>query len=594
MGRVVTPSRRRVTRGVKPRSRRLPEAPWLEQLSLENFVILSEARLGLTKGLNVLTGETGTGKSILLDAVALLLGGRGSTALVRRGARALRAEGVFRLGKASPALDLMESWGLKTEDDLLIVAREIQKDGANRCTVNGRSVLVSQLGRLGEELAEIHGPLEYQRLLKQESLRDHLDIFGELESRLQTVAERREAWRRTREARRDLEERLARVSEQEDWLRFQLREIESVALGQGERKELGRRLDAMRARQSQRELLAFMELRVNSGEGSVLETLESLDDALSRIGASGDGELQDIAKRLGKLRHDCRSLAKEVQDVGRSLEEGAEESEMARVAEILAQVERLESKFRSSWDEILERAVDLRKDLDLLEDGRVELETLAGKEREAAHAYDSAARRLHRARRGSASQMTKALGPHLRDVGWNPEGVRMDVAWRGGEDASLRDDVGPAHGRDQVDWHVETNPGEGWRPLQQVVSHGELSRLNLALLSLQMDRARPFISIFDEVDTGIGGETSRRVAEKIEALAERRQVILVTHLATLAARAHRHFRVTKSTQRGRTEATAQELEGKARVEEIARMLAGVGRSKKALDHARELLQGESS
>jgi DNA repair protein RecN (Recombination protein N) len=565
-------------------------------LTLEDFVIVSGARLELTRGLNVLTGETGTGKSILLDALALLLGGRGSTALVRRGARKLGVEGIFRAGEGSPALDLLAEWELPLEEDLLIIRREIQRDGANRCSINGRTVLVGQLARLGEQLAEIHGPLEYQRLLKQESLREQLDLFGDLHAQLEKVVESRATWGEVHRARNSLEDRLQRVSEQEDWLRFQLQEIESVPLAHGEREELGRRLDDMRARRSRRELLGFMEFRVNSGEGSILETLESLDDALSRAPAGSDEDsLREIQDRVGKLRTECRFLARRLQEACSDLEETTEEPEMVRIEEILSRAERLESKFRSSWEGILERADSLRDDLRILEEGRVELEALAAQEEEAARRYFDASRRLHRARRGSAPRMTKALASHLTDVGWNPNGVRMDVQWMGGDvPAPPGDDVGPAFGQDQVSWDVETNPGEGWRPLHQVVSHGELSRLNLALLSLQMDRTRPFISVFDEVDTGIGGETSRRVAEKIDALAERRQVILVTHLATLASKAHRHFRVAKEVRQGRTEALVESLDGEKRVEEIARMLAGVRRSKKALDHARELLRRETT
>ncbi|MBD3336781.1 MAG: hypothetical protein GF355_14810 [Candidatus Eisenbacteria bacterium] len=581
VGRLVSPRKPRATK------RSPGPGPWLEELVLDDFVIVPHARLELSPELNVLTGETGTGKSILLEAVALLLGGRGTATLIRRGARRLRVAGTFRILPKSAAGDRLAELGRPAQEERLIVVREIRREGGSRCAVNGEPVLVTELARLGGILAEIHGPGEHQQLLKEEELRARVDRFGGLESDLERLGKLRAAWAGARETRRELEERIRRVTEQEDWLRFQLQEIRTVDLDAGARRELEEEVAGRRRRRARAELLSFLEARLYSAEGSVVEILESCDDALSR--ADQAAEPDEIADRLGSLRTEARALARQVQELLGRVDPREDES-VEGLEERLEAARRLERKLRCDWDAVLERGAAIEDDLEMLAAGQERLEELAAEEQAAAGRYRTAARKLHDRRRRAAAALTEALRPHLGEVGWNRDGLQLGVEWDEPEAGEEPGPVGPPWGWDRVAGRAETNPGEGWRPFQDVVSHGELSRLHLALLTLQMGRDDPRISIFDEVDMGIGGETARRVAAKLMDLSRHRQVILVTHLASLASRAHRHFRVTKAVADGRTRARVEPLEPEERITEVARMLAGARDSAAARAHARELLQ----
>ncbi|MBU1700072.1 MAG: AAA family ATPase [Candidatus Eisenbacteria bacterium] len=579
--------------------RRRRPAPWLEELVIENLVILPEARLTLSPGLNILTGETGTGKSILLEAVALLLGGRGSQNLIRKGCERLRVEGSFRIEKDPAILNLLTEWGFPEEKDQLIIHREIHRDGGSRCTVNNRSLLVGQLSRLGECLAEIHGPWEHQRLLKDEALRQRLDLFGRLHKLLEKVADAAGAWAALRTERGRLESRLEEIARQEDWYRFRVDEIHAAGLKVDERESLGRRLEIARNERSRGELLNLIDQSLEGGDGSVLDILENLNQALSsRTHSAGEPFLNEINDALKSLRDAARSVSRKIRNLAKEFEGPLDETDLDARQEQLDLVERLEKKYKMSWAEILEKKDAMMEDLDLLATGREQIALLQAKEEWEASRYIKAAKKLHAQRLKAAEAMEKALSPHLGDVGWNPSGFRLEIQWKGpaatgipdGIESAMESVMGSPIGLDRVIGEVETNPGEGWRPFQQVVSHGELSRLHLALLSLQMDQIPPNISIFDEVDMGIGGETARKVAGKLRDLSAHRQVLLVTHLASLASRADRHFHVGKVTQGGRTVAGVNDLNGEQRVEEIARMLAGAGGSRKAREHARELLE----
>jgi DNA repair protein RecN (Recombination protein N) len=551
-------------------------ACWLEDLRLEEFVIVPRAELDLAPGLNVLTGETGAGKSILLEAVGLLLGARGSARLVRKGARRARVEGTFRVEGEHPARARLEELGLPLEAGRISVLRELRPDGTGRCWINGTPVRVGQLARLGETLGEIHGPWEHQRLLRGDVQREQLDLFGGLGSLVDASSRRFAAWKEAERALAAHREALERTREQEDWLRFQLQEIEEVGWDEAQREEAERRVEELEASRERIAFLRMVEERLQSGEGSALEIVESLDAE-----ASARRSLPEALRReIAEARRQLRALARRVlEELGRAEAAVEAEEELEALREKLARVRRLEQKYRRPWTQLLERAEEIRAELRRLEEAEERTAELERRLAAARSAYEEAARRLHAGRTRAARKLVEALAPHLADVGWNPHGVR--ILLREGEPAPW--------GRDEVVWETETNPGEGWRTLREMVSHGELSRLHLAWLTVLADRQPAMLSIFDEVDTGIGGETALKVGEKLLALARHRQVLLVTHLALLASRAHRHFQVVKRREGGRTVAEVRLLEGEARVEEVARMLAGRRTSARAREHARELL-----
>ncbi|MCB1058528.1 MAG: DNA repair protein RecN, partial [Acidobacteria bacterium] len=550
----------------------------LRELHVRNLAVLAGASVRFTEGLNALTGETGAGKSIVVDSLSLLAGERASQELIRTGAEALTVSGVFE-----PAGDgwraLLEEAGLEPEGDELLVRREIGRSGRNRVFVNDQPTTLRLLTDLAPFLLRIHGQRSELGLISPELQRRWLDKSGGPAAKplLEAAAEAYAAWSR-------LAERLAGLAgdqrlrwERIDLLRFQLDELESARLVAGEDDELRR----------ERDLLRHSEAIVKALGTSVDLIFDDEDAASTRLGRSAD-LLGDVARwtpdadawaaEADELRIRAEELARVLRQRLDGLE--ADPRRLDEVEDRLAVLERLTRKYGATGAELIELKTGLRAELDELEGDSASLEEVQKRHDQALEAYRAAAEALSRGRRQWGRQLAEAMARELGDLGLGQARLEVALEPRKRADSPLR--IGGeavefgAEGYDQVSFLFAPNPGEEAQPLARIASGGELSRLSLALQLAaggEGETARPVL-VFDEVDTGIGGAEAAALGRKLQRLAAGGQILAVTHLPQVASFADRHFKVGKEVREGRTFARVDALATAERTEEIARMLAG--------------------
>ncbi len=556
---------------------------------MRDFVLLDEVRVEFRPGLNVLTGETGAGKSMLVDALGAVLGQRTPSDVVRTGASCARVVAVFEAASFPQLRPVVDELGLPWEDGALVLVREI--GGRARAYVNGQPTTVGVLRRLGTLLAEIHGQHEGQRLLEPASHRELLDAFGggallSLRARAEELFGR---WRQLRSELRSLDVGERERAQRVDLLRFQISEIDAVRPRPGELEELAglrtRLVNAERLRES----VAGAYQALYGDEGAAADRVGRAA-VLLRQAAVWDPALEPLVEAL-------ESLGAQLSDLSRDLHAAVEraESDPARLEEVESRLAALRALLRKYGDTV-EAVLDYRdraaRELEALENAdsrRAELEQqVALVEAQLA----SAVRDLSAARAAAARRLEKAILQHLQDLAMPAARfrVRLDVE----EDP----DGLPAGGRrlavapwgaDRVEFLLSTNPGEPPRPLHRVASGGELSRVMLALRTVLARADPPAVMVFDEVDSGVGGRTGHVIGAKLSELSGVCQVLCVTHLPQIAALANHHLAIRKVTERGRTRTVVEVLDPEARVEEIARMLSGPTPTETARRHARELL-----
>jgi DNA repair protein RecN (Recombination protein N) len=555
----------------------------LRELRIRNLAVIESVAMSFVPGFTVLTGETGAGKSILIDALLLLRGARAHTDLIRSGAETAIVEAVVTFDDGSPALAVLEEAGLGSEDGEWLVRRELSRSGRHRAFINDLPVTVGLLERLGDSMVEVHGQHEHQRLLEPSHQLEMLDAYAEIEAQREAFAAlfaKRQAARNAVEAQRTLDrDRAQRL----DLLRFQASEIDAARLAPGEE-------DALRA---ERRRIAHAE-RLAAGLTEIVEVLyDDPASAAARLARAGQ-----ILRELERLDPDCAAPGEPVELAAGAVDEAARQArrlrdsvvfDPARLEEIDGRLDvlaRLKRKYGDSIEAILSHRTAITADLDRLE--RHE-EILATIERELAALeaeLAEAAHALSAGRAGAAVRLAAHVQRELRQVGVDRAVFEIGVAPLGQLSAT---------GGDRVEFRLSANPGETVRPLARVASGGELSRTMLALKTALVARDRAPTMVFDEIDAGIGGGVADMVGQKLAAIARERQVLCVTHLAPIAARATAHQRVAKSVRGGRTSTAVSALSGGERVEEIARMLGGEALTDAARCHARELLaQAEPS
>ncbi|CAG0963773.1 DNA repair protein RecN [Myxococcaceae bacterium] len=557
----------------------------IEWLRIENLAVVERAELAFGPGLNVLTGETGAGKSIVLGALALLAGGRASADAVRDGADEAVVEAVFRTGWLADLEAALAARGLDVVDHELVVRRTVSRSGRSRAQIAGHLVPVALLTELFGGRIEISSQHESQALLRPDTHALLLDAYAlALDSRARVS--------KAFSALRAIDDEIAglRHSEGErarrlDFLSFQVREIDEAKLAVGERA----RLAAERSRLGYADRLrteTASATRLLSGETSADDpgALARVGEAMRRIDAASrlDEGLASLAGRLRATLDELEDVARDIERYGSAIE--ADPGRLAEVEDRLALLERLGRKYGASEEAVLEFRARAAVELDALEGGAERISGLEAERERAAAALTEAAAELSRARSTGARALTKdlatALGPLV-------EGAVLSVSLEP-VDPPAGAPCGPA-GREAVELRFAGGPGETPRPLRRVASGGELSRVFLACKNV-LRRAEPgMVLVFDEVDAGIGGRIADRVGRTLADLSQAHQVLCITHLPQIAARASTHFRVEKSIRVGRTVTEVARLDERARVEEIARMAGGETVSDATRRHARALL-----
>ena len=549
------------------------------ELRVRDLATIEDVTLPLGSGLNVLTGETGAGKSMLVDALALLLGARADAGAVRTGASRAVVEGAIE-GITPELRREVAELGLEAEDDRLVLRREVTSEGRSRGWVNGSPVTMATLTAVGAYLVDLHGQHETRTLLQPESQREVLDSFGDAEGEARGVAVAALEVTRLRRAEDDLVTRREEVRRRADYLRHVVGEIDAARLRAGE--EEGLETEARRLGQATAlsDLAQRIASAVDGDDGSALSALGSADRAL--------GSLEKTDPSVAPWHELLDTAFANLQELGRLSSEYAEtlQEDPARLAEVERRRDvlfRLRQKYGESVAVILESRRKAAEELDLLDTADLDLRNLAAQRVTAERVLCTAAEALSAKRRDAAGRLGRSVTRLLPKVGL--PGGKLNVL------LSPLDTI-TAHGQEAVELMVQLNPGLDPRPLARSASGGELSRLMLAIKTVLGRHDRMPSLVFDEVDQGIGGEVGAQVAEMLVEVAERHQVLVITHLAPIAARADRHLVVAKAARRGVATSDVQVLHGEDRVQELARML-GDAEAATARRHALSLLNARS-
>ena len=552
----------------------------LTHIQIRDFAIIDAVELELNAGLTVLTGETGAGKSILVDALLLAAGGRAGAEVVRHGCERAEVAATFSLAGNDAALAWLEEQAIEHEDECLL-RRVVGTDGRSRAYVNGQAMPVQSLRQLGELLVDVHGQMEYQSLMRRAPQRGLLDRNGGHEEQLAQVAAHFKDMSKLREER----DRMAAAAQDREarleLLNYHLNELNQLALQPNETEELA----AERQRLSQRGRLA-------AGAREIIGLLREAEDvnaehvvaralSVARHLQDFDGKLAPIARLIDESLIALREGVEAVERYETELD--ADPSRQEWVEQRLADIEALARKHRVEPHELPKTHEELSRELATLTSIETSLQTIDARLADATKRFTSACAKLSTARRKAAKELSERVSALMQTLGM--PGGKFEVAVQ-----VLPIDAANQHGADDIEFLVSANPGQPPRPLAKVASGGELSRISLAIqVAAAQSDAQPCL-VFDEVDAGVGGGVAEIVGRQLRSLGERAQVLCVTHLPQVASQAHAHVRVTKLTDGKSTRTSLHTLTAEERIGEIARMLGGVDITDKAREHAAEMLR----
>ncbi len=551
----------------------------LIRLSIRDVVLIERLDLSFDDGLCVLTGETGAGKSILLDALGLALGVRAESRLVRHGAARASATAVFNLPPDHPAHAQLRDQGIEVDGEDLILRRVLDSDGRSRAFVNDQPVSVGLLKSLGGALVEVHGQFESQRLLDPANHRGLLDAFGDLGEAVETSAAHG-AWRSAVAARGSLETTAETARQDEEFLRHSVNELEALDPQPGEETRLAEQRALMMNGEKLMTALAEANARLSDGDGAE-DRLRGALGLVERVAGEAQGKLDEIVGGLERALAEATEASALLARLGGDFD--ADPAALERDEERLFGLRSLARKHGCAVDGLAALKDEMSERLAVVEDSAHRIEELRRLETQARQAYVAAAARLSEARRRATVKLDAAVARELEEL-------RLGGAKFGTEIEALPENAWAAHGADKVTFMVATNPGAPAGPLNKIASGGELARFTLALKAVLAEADSLPTLVFDEVDAGVGGAVAAAVGERLARLGDIRQVLVVTHSPQVAARGRHHWRVSKQAEDGvRTSVVI--LDNEQRREEIARMLAGANVTEEARAAATSLLAG---
>lgn len=556
----------------------------LQELSIQNFAIIPKLNVSFQQGMTVLTGETGAGKSIIIDAVGLLTGGRGSVDFIREGADKAILQGLIDIEPGTPIWQMLEKYGIEADDSQLLIHRELHRNGRNVIRVNGILVNAAGLKEIGSHLVDIHGQNEHQELMNVDRHIKLLDEFGR-----KSIGELLEQYQASFNEYRRLAGALKkRQNDEQEWaqrldmLTFQSRELSEANLQQGEEEQLESEYQELTNFQDVLTSLSkAYEALQGDWEGNGLETVSLAVNSLE--------EVEELTPKYRELTETVRGAYYELQEAASELLSTRDnmefdEERLKEVEERLNLIRSLERKYGTTIADVLAHQDGVDR----------ELAQMGGKERTAAELADEVAlvrkatlglaEKLNKARVRIAQELNKKIHEQLADL-------YMDKAIFSTK-FSKRSQLNE-FGQDDVEFYIQTNPGESAKPLVKVASGGELSRMMLAMKTIFAREQGITSIIFDEVDTGVSGRVAQAIAEKIAMIGQMSQVLTITHLPQVAAVADHHFYIKKQIIGKRTETTLTSLDEQGRIEELARMLSGDELTEAAKDNARDLLERAS-
>ena len=547
----------------------------LELLHIENIAIIEAADIEFAPGFNALTGETGAGKSIVIDSLSAVLGQRTSRELIRTGAEKAFVSAAF----SGTVPELTETLGIQPEaDGTLLLQREIQTDGKNVCRVNGRPVTVGQLRALGARLLNIHGQHDGQQLLDEEQHIVYLDSFGRVETLAITYAEKYKDFTDIRRQIGALQMDEAEKARRVDTLQYQIEELRRAKLTPGEEEELTARRGMLRNAEKFLDAVAGADYALNGDDsgGGALSALRQAQDALGGVRHLDDAFGQ-LYERLGEAYSEVYDIAATVEDKRGELD--VSPGELDRVESRMDLLYRLKKKYGATVEDMLDYQARCEAELAQIEDAGDTLARLEQALSKAEKEARQAAQALSDARKAAAEQLTSQILAELQQLDMGKIRFAVDFA-----EKPLDSD-----GMDTVRFLMSANVGEELRPIHKIASGGELARIMLAMKNVLSEQDHVGTMVFDEVDTGVSGRAAQKVAEKMARISRRKQVLCVTHLPQLAAMADTHFSVEKGERNGRTYTEVRRLDRERRRQELARLTGGSHVSQTMLDGAEELL-----
>jgi len=550
----------------------------LRELRLNNLAIIKNLDLEFNEGLISLTGETGAGKSIILDGISLLIGERSNLEMIRTGEESLFAEGVFDLSEVQK--EKLNKLGFEIEDDELIISRYFYRNSKSKITVNGMRMTVSKLKELMRNVLDLVGQHEHQYLLNKNYHLGLLDRFLDKNgqelakeirnnvSSLKTINKKIE----------EIETEKFRIMEKKDILEFQSNEIANLSLKENEDNELEEEYKILLNAGKISEKLENSIQRLKEGEYSVINSLGKIKKNLE--------QLSDISETYSELKEKIENIIYEVDDIGYSLEDMVEnvESDDVRLEKVISRIDeinKLKLKYGSTIEEILAFGEENEKKLSLIKFENNELADLKKEKEEKAKIYFENSRKLREIRKKVAENLEKTINVQLKDL--NMANSKFKVAFSEKTVISLK-------GMDDVEFMMVTNLGENYKPLAKIASGGEISRIMLALKTVFSSVDNISVLIFDEIDTGISGETVRKVAEKLKELSRTVQVICVTHSPQIAGKSNQQFFIKKEIENNVTETKVRELNTDERIREIARIISGDNITETSIEHAKEIMK----
>ena len=563
----------------------------LRSLHIVNYALIEDVEIEFGPGLNIITGETGAGKSILIDAFGLLLGARANTDLLRTGADRCFVEGIFEISPGHPILSMLSDMGIEVVDGELVLRREVSAEGRGRSYANGVSVPVSALKNVGKRLVDLHGQHDQQSLLDTDLHLDFLDGFDGLK---ELVAHADKAYRSLVASEGSLEgirSRAQDMKERREFHSYQAEEIRAVAPQPGEDNRLERERAVLENSERLTEGVSNLADLLYQGEDSVVDRLGSAVN----LAENASGIDPSLASRIDEIRsilYGVQELGRFFVSYGQNIEENPDR--LTEVQDRIAALSGVKKKFGGTLEEVITRLKSLEQELALSDRMDEDLASAEETTEQMRSRYSTLCASLSKRRIPAAGRLAEAIQEALSDLGMNPAVFRVDLSRKespsgAAEIDGVRYEAGP-RGVDTAEFKLSTNPGEEVRPLVKVASGGEISRIMLALKSVLSGADSVQILIFDEIDIGISGRIAEVVGRKLKNLSKRYQTISITHLPQIAKMADRHFSVSKGTRRTRTVTRVRLLEPAERAPELAKLIGGARISKLTLQHAEEMLK----
>ena len=552
----------------------------LRELLIENLAIIEKLNLEFGDGLITLTGETGAGKSIILSGINLLLGEKASVDMLRSGENMLVAQGVFEINEEQKTE--LEKLDIDTEDNEVIIRRTLDTKGKEKSFVNGARVPRSKLKEVMKTLVDIVGQHSHQMLLNRENHIKLLDKFIEEEAKNVRIKleESLEKFNNVDVKIKEIEKEKKETADKKEFYEFQLDEIEKANLKKDEDIELEAEYKKLFNAGKIKEKLSMSGFYLKNDEVNALSVIYSCKKNIESIVDCGK-EFEDIYEQLERIYYDLEDCASTIEQIESDIE--IDENRLDAVVERLNIIEKLKNKYGSSIDEVLEYGKTISQKLRTLEDNNFEVENLLKEKEKFREDYWKYAKELREIRKRFIKKIEENLGKELDFL--NMKDAKLDIKLE-------EKDIMTKNGSDAIEFFIATNIGQPPKPLQKIASGGEVSRIMLALKVIFSHVDNIPILIFDEIDTGVGGETVRKIADKLKEIGRNAQVICITHSPAIASKANEQYYIKKTSKDGETFTSVKKLSYEERISEIARMLAGENVSEAVIEHAKELLSEE--